>query len=206
MDTKQCYLCKQTFPATPEYFTADKQRKDGLHPYCKPCRKATRKAEYANSPDQQKHAREKSAEWFVENRERARQNRKAYYLKNRDKAIAYAREWREQNLERYTENNRAYKKRTYPTRKDTIATETRNRRARLAGLPGKHTQKDIEEMLIRQSGRCFYCGDPLIKFQVDHVVPVFQGGPNSPDNLVLACEHCNKSKGARLPEEWKPIY
>ena len=144
-------------------------------------------------------------EWFANNQERARQNRKNQYWNNREKHIADSKEWRIKNHEKYIENNNAYYRREYPFIKDRIAIATRNRRARIAGLPGKHTKKDIENMLIKQSGRCFYCGVPLYTFQVDHVVPVSRGGANSPDNLVLACEHCNKSKGARLPEEWKPI-
>lgn len=39
--------------------------------------------------------------------------------------------------------------------------------------------------------------------EVDHVVPVAQGGTNDPDNLVLACTTCNRKKGARTAAQWK---
>ena len=30
---------------------------------------------------------------------------------------------------------------------------------------------------------------------VDHVIPLARGGSNADDNLVLACDPCNKEKG-----------
>jgi len=33
---------------------------------------------------------------------------------------------------------------------------------------------------------------------VDHLVPLAQGGSDTPDNLALACFHCNRRKSARL--------
>lgn len=31
----------------------------------------------------------------------------------------------------------------------------------------------------------------------DHVIPIMKGGPDTVDNVVIACERCNKSKGTR---------
>lgn len=33
--------------------------------------------------------------------------------------------------------------------------------------------------------------------EFDHVVAEFNGGPSTPDNLVLACRPCNRGKGHR---------
>jgi hypothetical protein len=33
---------------------------------------------------------------------------------------------------------------------------------------------------------------------VDHVVPLAKGGSDNPDNLALACFHCNRRKADRL--------
>lgn len=51
----------------------------------------------------------------------------------------------------------------------------------------------------RAGGRCEYCRRlddvaPLM-FQVDHIIPVKQGGPSSLDNLAYACILCNQAKG-----------
>lgn len=50
---------------------------------------------------------------------------------------------------------------------------------------------------------CRYCGDERGPFDCDHVIPVSRGGLSEPDNLVPACQRCNRSKGARTPREWE---
>ncbi len=57
-------------------------------------------------------------------------------------------------------------------------------------------------VLERDSWICTYCGahledghaDPGRRPEVDHVVPVVQGGRDVADNLVAACKSCNGSK------------
>lgn len=56
---------------------------------------------------------------------------------------------------------------------------------------------------------CEYCGAPglvlwitraWVRFrslELDHVVPEFRGGQATEDNIVLACQRCNRSKGYR---------
>lgn len=55
----------------------------------------------------------------------------------------------------------------------------------------------------RDNGQCQYCGVslPITAFMVDHIIPLKQGGENSPQNLVTACPGCNNRKGNRTPEE-----
>ncbi len=36
----------------------------------------------------------------------------------------------------------------------------------------------------------------------DHVVPEYLGGSQDPENVVLACCRCNRSKGHKTLEEW----
>ena len=43
-------------------------------------------------------------------------------------------------------------------------------------------------------GPCVYCGDELAD-NVDHVIPVANGGPDDLSNLVSACQRCNVAKG-----------
>lgn len=47
---------------------------------------------------------------------------------------------------------------------------------------------------------CAYCGahPPAVLLEVDHIHPVAEGGTNDIDNLVTACENCNRGKGAGL--------
>lgn len=55
----------------------------------------------------------------------------------------------------------------------------------------------------RADQRCEYCGlrqddVPLATFHVEHIVPRQHGGSDEPDNLALACHHCNLHKGPNL--------
>jgi hypothetical protein len=48
---------------------------------------------------------------------------------------------------------------------------------------------------------CQYCGahpSETVVLEVDHVIPVAEGGKNDIDNLVTACFDCNRGKGAGL--------
>ena len=65
--------------------------------------------------------------------------------------------------------------------------------------------RDADRRLVRQRANeaCEYCGirqeeDPLLRFQVEHVIPRQHGGGNHPSNLALACPQCNQRKGPNL--------
>lgn len=52
----------------------------------------------------------------------------------------------------------------------------------------------------RDGFRCQYCGrtPPAVVLQVDHIIPVAEGGGNEESNLVTACSDCNHGKNARI--------
>lgn len=58
--------------------------------------------------------------------------------------------------------------------------------------------------LIRERAghRCEYCRLPALAsqapFEVEHVIPRKHAGATAPDNLALACLHCNRHKGVNL--------
>jgi len=53
----------------------------------------------------------------------------------------------------------------------------------------------------RARGLCEYCHTAeqwqYVAFTIDHVVPLVADGTDTPDNLALACFHCNRRKGRR---------
>lgn len=64
----------------------------------------------------------------------------------------------------------------------------------------------VEAIRARDGDRCRYCGT-LVNWKdrrgrtggtYDHVTP---RGPNSLDNVVVACRYCNMAKGGRTPKE-----
>lgn len=58
-----------------------------------------------------------------------------------------------------------------------------------------------EQVCQRANGLCEYCHASeqwqYVRFTVDHVTPLAQGGADSLDNLALACFHCNRRKSAK---------
>lgn len=61
------------------------------------------------------------------------------------------------------------------------------------------SKKTRFEVFKRDGFKCQYCGahPPSVLLEVDHIVAVAAGGKNDMDNLVTACEPCNRGKGAR---------
>lgn len=62
------------------------------------------------------------------------------------------------------------------------------------------TPKVRFEVFKRDNFTCRYCGrkTPEVVLEVDHVVPVAEGGTDDMDNLVTACWECNRGKGKTL--------
>lgn len=54
------------------------------------------------------------------------------------------------------------------------------------------------EIFKRDAFTCRYCGQttPQVVLEIDHIVPVAEGGTNESQNLVTACYECNRGKGA----------
>ncbi|MFC3628234.1 HNH endonuclease [Paracoccus angustae] len=58
------------------------------------------------------------------------------------------------------------------------------------------------EVMDRDGSVCAYCGDTDGPFHIDHIFPYSRGGSDDPENLTVACQTCNFSKGAMTVEEW----
>jgi HNH endonuclease len=59
-----------------------------------------------------------------------------------------------------------------------------------------------ERIRLRANYLCEFCHADerwqYVKFTVDHLVPLSSGGNDHPDNLALACFHCNRRKTNKL--------
>lgn len=53
---------------------------------------------------------------------------------------------------------------------------------------------------------CRYCGaqSDKVRLEVDHVIPVCQGGTNDESNLITACHPCNAGKSGQTPIQAAP--
>lgn len=74
----------------------------------------------------------------------------------------------------------------------------------------KQLSKKLRFDVFKRDGfKCQYCGTTPEKevLQVDHIIPVAEGGENDLDNLITSCQPCNLGKGARslsiIPESLK---
>lgn len=57
------------------------------------------------------------------------------------------------------------------------------------------------KILVRDGYACRYCGATDRYMVVDHVIPFYQGGTGTEDNLVAACASCNSKKRGQI---WTP--
>ena len=66
----------------------------------------------------------------------------------------------------------------------------------------------IAAIVMRDGDDCYICGqggDTLDPWQVEHVRPRKMGGSDDLDNLALAHESCNKSKGIAAVIRSRPV-
>lgn len=215
--TQRCTLCGETKPATSEHFSPDKRRANGVQSRCKVCRAAAEyehnKAWRLSHPEEQRAAERAWKEAHpVERREEARR----LYWRDPEKCRQRRIEYGAQNREAERERNRAYyqshvemerarRQKWQQEHPEENAAKSRKARAARAGAAGSHSAQDISEIYEAQGGRCYYCGSELNgKYHVDHMVPLFRGGSNNPDNLRCACPSCNCSKGTKTHWEFCP--
>lgn len=79
---------------------------------------------------------------------------------------------------------------------------TINTKARRLGAEGEVTASELAEIFLR-SRACHYCGVELEvgHYSFDHVLAFERGGTNWPDNIVVSCFTCNRTKFTKTPEE-----
>jgi hypothetical protein len=53
------------------------------------------------------------------------------------------------------------------------------------------------EVWRRDGGKCVKCGSRE-KLEFDHIIPRARGGSNTPRNIELLCESCNRAKSASI--------
>lgn len=53
------------------------------------------------------------------------------------------------------------------------------------------------EVWRRDQGRCVECGSKE-RLEFDHIIPYSKGGSNTPRNIQLLCEKCNRAKSNKI--------
>ncbi len=221
MDTpaKRCTKCGESYPLTTEYFHKDSQKKDGFYSSCIKCRighwyvpppPKPPKPKRIKKVVEPKPKREPKPKQTVEQRrERDRKYRQRRIAKDpqwHQADLARKREAqrrrRRQNPQKYIDYQTEYRKKHPEKLREDARCWSANRRARSRSTDGKYTTKDVKAQLKSQNGKCWWCGKKVKKYDVDHLVPLSRGGTNHPNNIVIACPHCNRSRHNKLPHEW----
>ena len=147
---------------------------------------------------------------------------------NRDKVIERKRMYHKTHKEQIDAYNREYyKNHTKEARERTREWETNNpeevrlnaimaahrKRSKAAGVESSYSKakwKRCKEYFSEDGVvHCAYCGKPVKRATIDHVVSLEQGGQNDSENVVPACLKCNSAKGNKQWIEWfrnQPFY
>lgn len=107
-------------------------------------------------------------------------------------------QWNLQNPERMEYLKRKWDKANPEKVKFFQITQRHQRRAKKRLNGGSCTKEELQNLLEKAKGRCFYCHRKA-KLSFDHVNPLKLGGSNSISNLVMACINCNSQKQAKDP-------
>lgn len=145
---------------------------------CKPC-KARRTAKYrAANPEKVKAGIDA---WRLKNKAAANASSTAWAIKNRARSCATSAAWKKANREY-------------------VRADVQNRRAMVLAASGRHSAKDISEIMALQRFKCANCAKSLKKeYHIDHRMPLSRGGSNDRSNIDLLCPKCNLAKSSKLP-------
>lgn len=70
-------------------------------------------------------------------------------------------------------------------------------------MKGGMSSSDLEVWLKAQDKVCFYCAvDCKDNYEIDHFYPLSKGGRHTEENLVIACQGCNRKKQNKDPEDF----
>lgn len=174
--------------------------RQSLKDWCK--RNPERVAEYgvAHRAKYKEKIYARQLRWISDNKDHVRALSRKNYHANIERTTEYYRQWREKNRSRLNELARAQ------YQKDKAKVKAAKHQRRIGNGSGiSFTKTDLDRILEEQCGTCRYCDTEISeKYEIDHFIPIARGGGNEPENIVLACMPCNRSKGARLPWVWRP--
>ncbi|MBF0105339.1 MAG: HNH endonuclease [Deltaproteobacteria bacterium] len=70
-------------------------------------------------------------------------------------------------------------------------------------VPRRNVRFSRENIYLRDNNTCQYCGHAFKRqnINIDHVIPLSQGGETDWTNVVCSCIACNSKKGGRTPQQ-----
>lgn len=188
-EEKFCGKCSKWIPTTYEgspTFNKRKASPDGLSYNCKQCEVATAKASY-----ERRKKKLQSQKRYKENKEVILERSKEYYQENKETLLAQNKAYREAHPEVWRKADKVRRDRikSVPndgyTRAEIIARDS----AKIVG-----NDEYAEELMVPI---CQICMQPIFDdslIQIDHIIPISEGGHNTKDNVRVTCKPCNISR------------
>ena len=182
MTTKKCSVCGNQLPATTEHFYV--RKKDALHSKCKICYN-----KYQSEKHKSPEYKEKRAARLATQRNQINKRQREYYQKNK----IWLKDW-------YNDYHNS--------RPDEALAKIHRRRARRLGNGyEKYTRQQVLDIYgtdchicgkainLSVSGKPGYEKDWEQGLNLDHVISLADGGPDSLDNVRPSHARCNIDKG-----------
>jgi 5-methylcytosine-specific restriction endonuclease McrA len=79
---------------------------------------------------------------------------------------------------------------------------------RIAKKYGCHddlTLMDVIFTFCMADGECSYCAKVTSDYELEHIIPLSAGGPNTLSNITVACPQCNRSKHVKNLLDWREL-
>jgi len=175
----------------------DSSSEDGITAEALAVERKRRKAEY-------------DAAWYAANKGRRAETAAAWYAENKERHAETNAVWYAENKERRAETNAAWyaenKERKAETSATWCAENPEKRRAMTHRRRARKSHAVPQRWLLSDDvpdGACYWCGvEGAPEYHVEHVMPIWRGGPADESNEVRACAPCNLSKHGKTPLHW----
>ena len=198
MAMKHCSKCFEVLPANPNYFSRDKNRKDGLYVHCKQCVRVVKKKYYEEN---KLKVNESNKRYHQKNRRKMNIASKNYYRRNKNRLNELNKIWRKNNKFKMTSYRKKWIESNPEMNAESIRIGKLKRLARMSNLKNDFNINKWQECLMHFNHQCAYCGSTE-SLEQEHVIPVSRGGHYTPDNIIPACRSCNASKNNKIMQDW----
>lgn len=78
----------------------------------------------------------------------------------------------------------------------------------MAGIKIRRSLDQKTKVLMKSvfGNKCAICGEVKDHTQIDHIIPLWNGGSDKVDNLQVVCYECHKKKTAEEHREWSRLH